>query len=75
MVAKIRRVEPGITLNPKSGCPILTETTGDLEVTGGGVVVGGGGEPVAEGGPVTGGGVVVAAGLTVKVTGLDVPAP
>ena len=72
-VAKIRRVDPGITLNPKSGCVILTEMEGVLEVTGGGVVVTGGGTVAIGGGVVVIGGGVVDV-FTVRTTGLETPA-
>jgi hypothetical protein len=79
-VAKIRRVEPGMTLNPYSGCATEIETEdgwtvdGGVPLTGRGVVVTGGGVVVARGGVVvTGGGVMLPEGGGVPPVGESAP--
>jgi hypothetical protein len=64
----MRRIEPGITLNPKSGWLILIPTADGVDPAPGED------ESVPDGeDPVAGGGVTIAE-FTVTVTGFDVPA-
>ena len=76
-VAKMRRVEPGITLKPKSGWPMLIDMGFELPLEGSVLELPEEvelpfPEPEVKGGVVVGGGVVTGA-FTVRDTALDTP--